>query len=257
MMKDQDIGDQTTQDKILYVEKGKFYGHPNKKRAEYLKDLRQCVWRSPSSETSNVYQRPLLYAHSALVGMMEYTGNQFGGQLRGNLMTVYYEAQNGTTRLILSENGTTVSPFAPNLIPMGFGSNAIDMTQAPNGNLIEVRYTKNELHYIRPVEPVTSLLVVNTVFPTRGLNGGNMSISIYGENLNRNGPIVEVKVGSSNCGQVNVVSSKQVDCITPGGFGTNDIVVTNGIATSTLPKAYRYISGVMPSDFVLPVYTGV
>jgi hypothetical protein len=92
-----------------------------------------------------------------------------------------------TTRLILNDDGTMISPLAPFQIRLGFGTSALDLTQAPKGNLIELRYTKNELHFVRPVEPVTTQLVVNTVFPTRGPDGGGNTIAMYGENFDSNG----------------------------------------------------------------------
>jgi Glucose / Sorbosone dehydrogenase/IPT/TIG domain len=248
---------QTANDKIIYVEPGKYYGHPHPKRAAYFNDTRQCVWRSPTNPTSANYQRPMLYVPSSQVGMMEYTGNQFGGQIRGNLMTVHYQATDDTTRLILSDDGTTVHPLAPYQIKMGYGTNALDMTQAPNGNLVEVRYSVNQLHYVRPIEAVTTQLVVNTVFPVRGPNAGGNVISIYGVNFNMNGPNVTIMIGGVSCLQVTIISAQQVDCTVQGGTGHNDVVVSNGASSSTLAKGYRYISGLPPPGFVLPVYTGV
>jgi IPT/TIG domain/Glucose / Sorbosone dehydrogenase len=253
----QAIVGQTTWDKFIYVEPGKYYGHPHPKRAAFFNDSRQCVWRSPMIATSANYQRPMLYAPSSQVGMIEYTGNQFGGQLRGNLMTVHYQATKDTTRLILSDDGTTISPLAPYLIELGFGTKALDHTQAPNGNLVELRYAINELHYVRPVEAVTTQLVVNTVFPVRGPNAGGHTISLYGENFDTNGPTVTVMIGNVECLNVTIISSQHVDCTVQGGTGHNDVVVSNGAASSKIPNGYRYVTGLPPPGFVLPVYTGV
>jgi IPT/TIG domain len=253
----QAIVGQTTWDKFLYVEPTKYYGHAHPYRAKFFNDSRQCVWRSPFSPTSENFQRPMLYAPSSQVGMFEFTGNHFGGQLRGNLMTVHYQATKDTTRLILSDDGTSLHPLAPYLIKMGIGTKGLDHTQAPNGNIIELRYAINEIHYNRPVEPATTELVVNTIFPVRGPTAGGNTVSLYGENFGINGPTVTVKIGNAACTNVVVISSQHLDCTIPGGTGHNDVVVTNGAASSTIPKGYRYVTGLPPPGFKLPVYDGV
>lgn len=254
----QDIDDQGAPDKLVHVQKGKYYGHPNKFRATYLNDLRQCIWRSTIENQSSTYEQPLLYVPSAQVGMIEFHGNHFGGQLRRNLiMARYLQVSDSFYRVILSENGTSVSPDSSLPISMGIGSNTLDVTQAPNGNLIEVRYTNNEIFYNRPDEPATTELIVKTVFPHRGRSAGGDLISIYGDNFDTtDGVIPKVIIGGENCLSIVAISSTRIDCIVPGGFGTVDIVVTIGLKSSTFDKGYRYVSGVLPSTFVLPSYNG-
>jgi IPT/TIG domain/Glucose / Sorbosone dehydrogenase len=253
----QDIDDQEVFDKLIYVQKGKYYGHPNKRRATYSNDLRQCVWRSYLELQSNSYEYPLIYVPSPQVGLVEFHGNHFGGQLRRNLIMTRYEvATEGLSRVVLNENGTSVSPESFIPISMGIGSHAIDTTQAPNGNLIEVRYKQNEIYSNRPVEPATTEVIVKTVFPHRGRNSGGNLLSIYGVNLNAHGSSPIVTVGEEYCLNVTFVSSTRIDCVVPGGFGTVDIVVTLGPTSSTFEQGYRYVSGVLPANFVLPTYDG-
>jgi hypothetical protein len=54
-----------------------------------------------------------------------------------------------------------------------------------------------------------------------------------------------------------MISAQHLDCTVPGGTGHNDVVVSNGGASSTIPKGYRYVTGLPPPGFKLPVYNGI
>jgi glucose/arabinose dehydrogenase len=75
-----------TADKINLLQKGKFYGQPNAKRAAVDNDPRQCVWQHPSTPTSANFTGPLLMMKSSTNGIIEYEADSFDGQLRGNLI---------------------------------------------------------------------------------------------------------------------------------------------------------------------------
>jgi hypothetical protein len=40
------LDDQQREDKLVRIVQGKYYGHPNMKRAVFQNDPRQCVWRN-------------------------------------------------------------------------------------------------------------------------------------------------------------------------------------------------------------------
>jgi hypothetical protein len=73
---------------------------------------------------------------------------------------------------------------------------------------------------------------------------------IYGVNFDQNGDTTVV-VGDKECSNPVVISSKLIECTLPPwtGIGSNtvDITVSNGVATSTFRKGYRYIDGVPTS----------
>jgi len=80
----QQISDAWEGDKINLLEKGNYYGHPNRKRGE--KDPRQCVWRSQHEPSGSGFTAPLLKTQSSTVGIVEFQSDHFDGQLRGNLI---------------------------------------------------------------------------------------------------------------------------------------------------------------------------
>jgi IPT/TIG domain len=165
-----------------------------------------------------------------------------------------YEQSTESIFLVLNEDGSAVSPEASLPISMGLGSFVLDITQAPNGNIIEIRYAENEIYH-RPVEETTTNLKTYC-FPHRGGTSGGNLLSIYGVNFNKNGRNLIVTVGGVKCVSLPATTSDRIDCIVPGGVCTVDVVVTNGSQSSTFEQGYRYVSGVLPPDFVLPEYTG-
>jgi IPT/TIG domain/Glucose / Sorbosone dehydrogenase len=252
----QSIDDEMRDDEINLLEKGKYYGHPNLKRASYFNQTRQCVWQGPEQPASSAHAAPLMTHPSSIDGIFEYHAEHFNGQLRGNLIYIQYNAVNNIYRTIVSSDGRAILPALNKKgIVMGIGNLGLDITQAPNGNLVEMRYPVNLVYYYRPVEPETTSLIAKTCFPRRGPVSGGNTLSIYGVNFNARGPTVTVTVGNRNC-PTTFVSSKRIDCTLPGGIGTVDIVVNNGGITSTFNLGYRYITGTPPTGFVLPVYTG-
>jgi glucose/arabinose dehydrogenase len=80
------IDDQWEMDKLNLLERGKYYGHPNHKRAAYFSDTRQCKWRAASELSDASYTAPLSKLKSSTDGICEYQANHFDGQLRGNLI---------------------------------------------------------------------------------------------------------------------------------------------------------------------------
>jgi IPT/TIG domain/Glucose / Sorbosone dehydrogenase len=252
----QSIDDQKRDDEINIIEKGKYYGSPNFKRATFFNDSRQCIWRGPEQPDSVNHAPPIMTHQSSIDGILEYHSNHFGGQLRYNLIYLRYGAERNIHRTILTPDGRGILPSLMGRgLQMNIGNASLDITQAPNGNLVEMRHQNASVFAFKPVEPATTTLIAKTCFPKRGRTSGGSTLSIYGVNLNTRSPNVTVTVGGINC-PTTFVSSTKVDCTLPGGSGTVDVVVRNGAASSTFEKGYRYISGVLPLGFVLPVYTG-
>ena len=136
---------------------------------------------------------------------------------------------------------------------MDIGSIGLDITQAPNGNIIEVRYENSSLAVIVPVEPKSTVLTIKSAFPRRGRNAGGNVLSIYGINFLKSGKKPTITVGGVDCPRISATQNR-IDCTLPGGRNLVDIVVTNGLERSTFEKGYRYISGLIPIDFKIPVY---
>ena len=232
------LADQQREDKLVHLIKDRYYGHPNPKRATYHNDPRQCVWRNPTEPTSANYQSPLGVILSSATGIIEYQADHFNGQLRGNLIHVKYKKE--LLRTVLSADGLTANPLTiPGLSLLG--QNGLDVAQAPNGNLIEARYTTSSLHVSRPIEAATAAIRVSSVFPTRGGLAGGTLLRVYGLNFDAS---ATVTVGGINCPIVGPVTSSFLQCTLPGRpVGSYDIVVTAIAGTYTFQKGYRYIVG--------------
>lgn len=227
-----------TEDKVNLLQEGNYYGHPNAKRAIVDNDPRQCTWRSPTSSSSVDFTAPLLIARSSMDGIIEYQADHFDSQLRGNLIASKYT--DGLFRIILTADGLGVIPQSVPALPL-IGDWGLDVCQAPNGNLVEVRLSTNSLFYHRPIEATTTKLKVLSVFPHRGPNTGGTKLNIYGVNLSGTG--LAVKVGGRNCPIVTRTTTK-LTCTIPGGTNGNvDVVVTSSTGSYTFQKGYRYISG--------------
>lgn len=238
------VADIEEEDKVLHIKQGGYYGHPNPKRAADDNDPRQCVWRSQLEPTDAVYTSPLVNVKSSTDGITEYAADHFDGQLRGNLILSVY--QGPLYRLILTPNGEDVIPQSNPAIllvnedssPVGF--DGLDVCQAPNGNLVEVRTSSNAVYVHKPNEPASSKLTVKSVFPVSGGFGGGYILDIYGINF-PGSPTVTVK--GLNCPVVSSTSTK-IECTAPAGsVGPSDVVVSSGGTSSTFKKGFRYITG--------------
>jgi len=145
-------------------------------------------------------------------------------------------------RIILTNGGTAVaSELAGQAIQFAGGA-GLAVTQAPDGSLIEARYTGSELYGYKPVEEASSAVAVKSIFPRRGGLAGGSTLTIYGQNFQKNGASPSITVGGSNC-VVQSTSNKKLKCTLPGGLGTVDVVVTVGGESYTFYSGYRYISG--------------
>jgi glucose/arabinose dehydrogenase len=223
-------------DKVNLLVKGGYYGHPNLKRGR--SDPRQCTWRSPRS-SGNGYTPPIVIVPSSTNGIVEFSSNHFDGQMRGNLITAQYKS--GLYRIILTADGQGVVPES--VEPSKFaGDGVLDITQHPDGTLIDTRYEDGDIFYYKPIIRSTRAVLVLSVFPKRGGRAGGSRLSIYGRNLNKNSATPTVKVGSGAC-KVTFVSATMIECTLPGGSGTVDVSVTVLSETSTFQRGYRYISG--------------
>ena len=100
--------DVTEGDKINLLVKGGYYGTPNRIRALATNDTRQCVWRSQYEPSGEGYTAPILNTLSSTDGLIEFHGDHFEKQLRGNLIAAKY--QGSLLRIILTPNGRGVIP---------------------------------------------------------------------------------------------------------------------------------------------------
>lgn len=235
--------DQQREDKLVLIKENKYFGHPNPKRASHDNDSRQCVWHNPTESSSSEYQAPIGVLLSSATGMIEYKSDHFDKQLRNNLIHAKFKSR--LYRSVIMSDGD-VHPLSLPGIPL-LGGAGLDVTQAPNGNLIEVRYVANKIFVSRAVEPEGVALKVYSVFPTRGSVLGGTKLSIYGVNFGEHGG-ASVTVGNKDCPITNADASF-IECVLPGGRSDTlvDIVVSSNKSSPsqsyTFAEGYRYIDG--------------
>jgi hypothetical protein len=230
--------DFTEGDKINLLRKGKYYGTPNRIRALTDKDPRQCVWRSQFDPADSNYTAPILITKSSTDGLIEFFGDHFDRQLRGNLIAAKY--QGSLYRVVLTPDGEGVIPQSNPYIELTEDVDALDVTQAPNGILISTSLDRNAIYFHKPIEQPTTQLKVLSVFPRRGGQGGGNRLQIYGENFT---DMTRITVGRRNC-PVMSFSATKIECTLPGGTGTVDIVVL-GVNNQkyVFERGYRYVTG--------------
>jgi len=232
------IPDVETEDKVNILLQGSYLGHPNARRASADNDDRQCAWRHPTSPSGNGFTAPLTVTPSSAGAIMEFESDSFGGQMRGNL--IFSKYTDGLYRVILAPGGQAVIPQTDPPIAL-VGDGGLGVTQAPDGSLVEVRLSANELWVHQPVEDLGTDLWVNTVWPRRCGSAGGPKMMIYGKNLDKNGTPT-VTVGGSDCPVV-FSNSIKVRCTLPGGSGIVDVVVTSGTESYTFKRGFRYATG--------------
>jgi IPT/TIG domain/Glucose / Sorbosone dehydrogenase len=231
-----DLPDLFEKDKLNLLVRGKYYGHPNRKRGET--DPRECVWHSAYAPSDENYQSPIVMLESSSDGIIEWQSNHFLGALRGNLILSQYKG--ALFRVVLTPNGTAVIPESnpPSILHADGG---LDVTQGPNGNLYTARYILPQVRVLSPSEPNSTELAIKSVYPRRGgVAGGNL-LYIYGKNLTAVGSPT-VTVGGAKC-KLSSVTAEKIACSLPGGSGTVDVVVKSGTSVSIFSKGYRYITG--------------
>lgn len=234
------LDDQQREDKLVHILANKYYGHPNPKRVTDQGDTRQCVWRNPTEPTSSMYEAPIGVVQSSATGILEYRADHFNRQLRNNLIHVKYKS--GLLRTVLSSDGLSANPLTiPGLKLLG--RDGLAVAQAPNGNLIEVRYLKSTIWVSKPIETATSMIRISSVFPYRGGLAGGTFLRIFGINF---GSAPTVTVGALDCPVDNTsITTTVIRCTLPGQPpGLVDVVVASATTgTYTFQKGYRYITG--------------
>lgn len=233
-------------DKILLLQKDRYYGFPNRKRGRT--DPRQCVWHSVRAVDQGYnYTAPLAVSPSSINGIIEFQTNHFGGQLRHNLIVAKYKKE--LYRVLLSPDGNSVPPQSNPPIPLT-GENSLDVTQAPDGTLVVAQYLVGSVAYYRPVEDILTGadLKIYGVFPRRGPLPATPRLTIYvSTSVWLDGSTV--MVGNADC-PILSTSRTEIVCgpVTATVSGTVDVVVALGNgAKKTFKRGFRFITGLPAS----------
>lgn len=218
-----------------------YYGHPNPIRAAADDDPRQCKYRFIDEPSDDEYTAPIVVAPSSTGAIIEYQSDHFGGQLRHNL--IYSKFTSKLYRVILQPDGLGVIPQSDP--PLGLvGAKGLGVTQAPDGSLVEVQYSVNQLWTHIPAEDPSEVVKVNSVFPRRGPPAGGSKLTIYGYKLMTAEASPVVTVGGFSCDvDIGSATASKITCKLPGGSGLVDVTVTVGTESYTFKKGYKFVTG--------------
>jgi len=223
-----------TNDELVLIEQGRYYGHPNRNRAAL--DPRQCRFH-PVTEASNAeYTAPLRVVTPSTNGILEYRSRRFASAIRGDLFTARYEG--GLGRATLSSDGRAI----PTYVAGGPMFGCLDIAEGPDGTLFGVRYATNQVLMQRPVEtPQAVGPVVWRLWPERGPHDQARTVSLYGTRLALGvAPTitldgVPLTVTAFDSGRVTVVIPPM---LTPGW---RSLAITTSEGADFATNAYRVI----------------
>lgn len=164
-------------DKLLRIRQDAFYGHPNWNRARF--DRRQCKYvpgDRPSDEPE--YSAPMAILSSSTSGIVEYTANRFGGQLRGRLILSKLSwAGTGILRSAkLDESGTRLDE-APEVL---FEDSGLAVELGTYGELLMPKIKQRKIMVLVPDEEFEEGLNVVNVVPRRGPKLGGNRVLVTG-----------------------------------------------------------------------------
>lgn len=197
-------------DRLLKLEEGGYYGHPNPNRGD--KDPRQCTYRKPSAKAPGYTQPKHLFAASTN-GIAEQRTNVFGGAVKGHLFfSKFATGEDGVTHTApVSKTGklgqvTVVKSYSGlNIAVTPFGS--LYMPRVHQGKVV-VLAAKYETAGRGPM--------VMSVTPNRGRRDGGYRVYIAGHNLPAG---AGVSFGGAACTDVQQVGEVGLTCMMPAGTG--------------------------------------
>jgi IPT/TIG domain len=199
-------------DRLIHVVEGKYAGHPNRNRGR--SDARQCEWRDPFDLRTDFYEPPLATFESSTDGLLEYTSNLLGGQLKGNVLASKYESS-GTGRIyrvrLNTEGGVRVAG-----IDSLWEASGLAISMSPWGDILSTRVYTPVIMSLRPQYKVLAIPMFASVLPFRGQLGGGNLVQVSGHNFGANPVAV---FGEKPCTGVTDVASDGTSfrCIVPPG----------------------------------------
>lgn len=203
-------------DTLKKIRKGGFYGYANRNRGRW--DKRQCKHRPPGTKGKG-FDKPIAMLEPSTNGLIEYTANTFGAQLRGDLLATKLAVwgSGSTYRMQLNKDGNDKS-----VAIMSYYS-GLSVAMTPTGGLMMPRVYQGKVAMLIPLERNPKRLIVTSVNPFRGPRRGGNTVTVTGWNLI---PPLTVTIGGKPCKNVkNFSKGRKFTCTVPRGSGKAAVVV--------------------------------
>ena len=228
--------DPESDDKLLHLVRGNYYGHPNRNRGRL--DPRQCVYRSPGERSGNGYTKPIGTMTSSTNGIIEYRANTFKGALKEDLLMskVAFGASGLVWRAELNADGTSLreQPY------QFFEQSGVSLTMGLYGELVMPQLKKYRVIALRPDEDGASKVSIIAIHPARGPKKGGAEVFITGHFLNS--PGLEISFDGKPCTSFADIQYQHIRCITPRGSGKVSVVATaEGQSSVSYGHEYEYL----------------
>lgn len=227
--------DPESEDKLVRLLRGQYYGHPNRNRGR--SDSRQCKYIPPWESSADGYVQPIGMMESSTNGIIEFRANVFQGALKGNLFMskVSFGEQGKVWRAELSDNGEWLSAG-----PYQFQERSgVSLVQGLYGELVMPQLKKYYVLVYQPQEIAPRSVQLINVYPTRGPKRGGNILMLTGHHLNK--PEIVVMVGDNPCINYFYVDYQHLKCTAPPGFGKVKVVVKSGeFESASYDHEYEY-----------------
>ncbi|CAN8071727.1 unnamed protein product [Agarophyton chilense] len=223
--------DAESEDKLLRLVAGAYYGHPNRNRART--DPKQCVYKGLEEENGHGYMKPIGTMSSSTNGIIEYRANSFQGALKENMLMskVAFGAEGLVWRVEMTPNGhaLTSQPY------QFFDQSGVSLVQGLYGELVMPQLKKYRILALQPDEPSPSSVSIISINPSRGPKSGGTEVFITGHFLNAHDLVI--RFGGAPCTNIVDIKYQHVRCVTPPGNGKVPVIASAGGASS---KSYGH-----------------
>ncbi|MCS7034412.1 MAG: choice-of-anchor D domain-containing protein, partial [Phycisphaerae bacterium] len=253
----------TQNDYLFRVLPGKYYGHPNPTRGEYILGGGNPTSGADPGEIEPTPERPAAYPvgtqpephYGGFVynfgknyspnGMIEYRGNAFNGQLNGKILIARYSGGDDILVLTPNSNGTIAQANAGYAGLTGF-VDPLDLAQSPStGFLYVAEYGAQRITLLRPITPGGGIADIpkrdyffNDVVSTNATTTGNRAQVLIRNTGTGTLTISQAVFGGANASMFSLATGSTVPLtIAAGQSATLTVVFTatsTGIKTGTL-----------------------
>lgn len=233
---------QKAEDALLKIEKGGYYGYPSRNRGVGMDDPRQCTYYAPGTASTDGYTEALALFPSSTNGIIEYTANTFGAQMKGDLILTKFVPNNADAngqafRQTLDEKGNPAKEYTELAQLSG-----LSIAMNPQGHLIMPQVQKNRIVTLiaDESEPAGDAPYVISVTPRRGTPFGGNTLLITGYRLSADS--ATVTVGGKVCKVTSVSDdARYIKCTAPAGEGKAAVQVTTSAGVSeSFGEDYQY-----------------